>query len=287
MMVRKIQEVLSKEKPDIVLVVGDTNSVLSGALAANKLHIKIGHIEAGLRSHDVAMVEETNRIITDHIADILFAPTPEVRENVLEEDINPEKIHVTGNTIVDAVLTYKELSDKKLDIVKKLNLEKNNYITITAHRPENVDIHERLNNMLEGLRLVKEKYNLPIVWPIHPRTAKTIKQFNLKIPEGIKIIPPMGYLEFLQLEANSKIILTDSGGVQEEACILKVPCVTMRDTTERPETLKIGSNVLVSVDPQKILEGVNQMLSRDTSWKNPFGDGHAGESIINIITQTK
>ena len=283
MMLRKIHETLTKEKPDIVLVLGDTNSVLSGALAANKLHIKVGHIEAGLRSHDIAMVEETNRIIVDHIADLLFAPTEEARENILEEGISPDKIYVTGNTIVDAVLMHKELADQKVDILQKLSIEKKNYIVITAHRPETVDIHERLINLLEGFKLVKEKHNLPMIWPIHPRTSKMLKKFNLEVPNGIITITPLGYLEFLQLQANSKIVLTDSGGIQEECCTLNVPCVTLRDNTERPETLNIGSNILVGVNPKNILEGVNKMLSRSTSWKNPFGDGKAGEKILDIL----
>jgi len=283
MMLRKIQEILVREKPDITLVLGDTNSVLSGSLAANKLNIKVGHIEAGLRSHDIAMVEETNRIITDHIADLLFVPTEEAKENVLEEGIDPKKISVTGNTIVDSVLMHKELAARKTDILEKLNLEKENYMVITAHRPETVDVHERLSSMLEGFKLLKERYNIPMIWPIHPRTSKMLKQFNLKIPDGVKTVIPVGYLEFLQLQANAKIVLTDSGGIQEESCILKVPCVTLRENTERVETLNIGSNILVDVNPREILNGVNKMLSRDTSWKNPFGDGKSAERVMDII----
>jgi len=285
MMLRKIKDILKKEQPDIVLVVGDTNSVLSAALAANKLHIKVGHIEAGLRSHDIAMVEETNRIITDHVADIFFPPTKEARQNLIEEGVIPEKIHITGNTVVDAALMHKELADKKVDILKRLSLEKNNYIVLTAHRPENVDVRERLASMLKGFELIKQKHNIPIVWPIHPRTSKMLKQFSLVVPDGIKLIPPLGYLEFLQLQANSKIILTDSGGIQEESCIFKIPCVTLRDNTERPETLNIGSNVLVGVDSSGILNGTDKMLSRQTSWINPYGDGKAGKLILNILEE--
>jgi UDP-N-acetylglucosamine 2-epimerase (non-hydrolysing) len=283
LMLRKIQQVLALEKPNIAFVLGDTNSVLAGALAADKLNIRIGHIEAGLRSHDIAMVEETNRIITDHISDLLFCPTEEARDNLLEEGVPSEKIHVTGNTIVDAVLTYKKLAETKVEVVKRLNLEKNKYMVVTSHRPENVDVHERLSSMLEGLRLVSEKFGMPIIWPIHPRSAKMLKQFNLAVPKGVRIVAPLGYLEFLQLEANSKLVFTDSGGVQEESCILQVPSVTLRENTERQEPINMGGSVLVGVDSERILHGVSKMLSSNISWENPFGDGKSGERIVDIV----
>jgi len=283
MMLRKIKEILVKERPGIVLVLGDTNSVLSGALAANQLNIPIGHIEAGLRSHDVAMVEETNRIITDHIATELYTPTTESRQNLIEEGLDEGKIFLTGNTVVDAVFQHKEMVDKKINVFADLGIEKGKYMVITAHRPENVDVHERLKNMLAAFEQVYAKYRLPLLWPIHPRTQKMIKSFSLAIPGCLTLLPPMGYLGFLQLEAHAKIILTDSGSIQEEACILGVPCVTLRDNTERNETLTIGSNVLVGVEPSKIVEGVAQMLSRDTRWKNPYGDGTSAKQILDIV----
>ena len=282
-MLKRIEKVLLEEKPSIVLVEGDTNTVLAGALAAAKLKIKVGHVEAGLRSFDKNMPEELNRVLTDHLSDYCFAPTEIAKANLLKENIPKEKIFVTGNTIVDAVLMCKELAEYKVDIFKKFGLKKNNYMIITAHRPENVNVYERLCNMLKGLRFVREKYNVPMIWPIHPRTSKMLNKFNLSVPEGVKLIAPLSYLEFLQLQANSKVILTDSGGIQEEACILNIPCVTMRDNTERPETINIESNILVGVNPKKIVDGVDKMLLRNTAWENPFGDGKASQRILEII----
>lgn len=279
------EKILIAERPDVVLVQGDTNTVLAVALAAAKLHIKIGHVEAGLRSYDRSMPEEINRVLTDHISDYLFAPTEIAKQNLLTEGIDKEKIFVTGNTIVDAVYQNLEIANRKTDILKSLGLESKRYILATAHRQENVDNRDRLEGILRGLKLVHEKFSLPVVYPIHPRTRRRIKEFNLNL-NGIEAIEPLGFLEFLQLEANAKLILTDSGGVQEESCILGVPCVTLRDNTERPETLEVGSNVLVGTEPEKILEGVKKMIDKEHSWKHPFGDGKAGERIINILTHS-
>ena len=278
-----IEKVLKEEKPDVVLIEGDTNTVLAGALAAAKLHIKVGHVEAGLRSYDRNMPEEINRVLTDHVSDYLFAPTEKARENLLREGIEEDKIFVIGNTIVDAVYQNLGIAERKVDVLNKLNLSSKEYFLITAHRQENVDNKERLKGILDGLKLAYEKFNLPIIYPIHPRTMKRIKEFGLEIPNGIELIEPLGFLEFLQLEANAKLVLTDSGGVQEETCILKVPCVTLRDNTERPETLDVGSNVLTGVNLNKILEGVKKMLDKERDWKNPFGDGKAGSRIIKIL----
>lgn len=283
MMIREIMEILKKEEPDVVVVQGDTNTVLAGAQAANKLRIKIGHHEAGLRSHDLTMLEETNRIITDHISDYLFAPTKDALKNLKEEGLNDEKVFLTGNTVVDAVHQHLELSYKKVNILKKLNLEKKNYIVVTAHRAENVDIEKRLRGILEGLGLVAEYIKLPIIYPAHPRTVNNIKKFGIKVPKGVRIIDPLGYLEFLQLEANAKLIITDSGGLQEEACILKVPCVTVRDNTERPETIKAGINILAGTEPKKILQCAKEMVENKRNWINPFGDGQAGKRIVDFL----
>jgi len=278
-----IEKVLKEEKPDIVLVEGDTNTVLAGALAASKLHIKVGHVEAGLRSYDRTMPEEINRVLADHVSDYLFAPTEKAKENLQREGVEENRIFVTGNTIVDAVYQNLEIARRKVDILNKLNLSHEGYFLVTAHRQENVDIKERLKGILDGLELVYNELNLPIIYPIHPRTMKKIREFGLEIPEGVKLIEPLGFLEFLQLEANAKRVLTDSGGVQEESCILKVPCVTLRDNTERPETLEVGSNVLAGINQNKILEGVKIMLDRKGNWKNPFGDGKAGNIITKIL----
>jgi UDP-N-acetylglucosamine 2-epimerase (non-hydrolysing) len=292
-----IEKILKEEKTDVVLVEGDTNTVLAGALAASKLHIspymacgvmgqspiKVGHVEAGLRSYDRTMPEEINRVLADHVSDYLFAPTEKAKENLQREGVEKNRIFVTGNTIVDAVYQNLEIAKRKVDILNKLNLGPEGYFLVTAHRQENVDNKERLKRILDGLELVYREFNLPIIYPIHPRTKKKIREFGLEVPNGVELIEPLGFLEFLQLEANAKLVLTDSGGVQEETCILKVPCVTLRDNTERPETLEVGSNVLVGVNQETILEGVKKMISKERNWKNPFGDGKAGNRIIKIL----
>jgi UDP-N-acetylglucosamine 2-epimerase (non-hydrolysing) len=277
-----IERVLMNEKPDAVLVEGDTNTVLAGALAASKLHIKVGHVEAGLRSGDRNMPEEINRILTDHCSDYLFAPTEKAKEILLAENIPPEKIFVTGNTIVDAVYQHLSISEERVNPLHDLELTPKEYFLVTAHRQENVDVKERLKSILNGLELVRDEFSLPIIYPIHPRTSKRIKEFGLKV-NGINLINPSGYLEFLQLEAKAKLVLTDSGGIQEETCILGVPCVTLRDNTERPETLEVGSNILVGTDSEKMLNRVEKMLTRDNNWKNPFGNGTAGLKIVDIL----
>lgn len=278
-----IEKVLKAERPDIVLVEGDTNTVLAGALAASKLHIKIGHVEAGLRSGDRTMPEEINRILTDHCSDYLFAPTEKAKEILLTEGIPEDKIYMTGNTIVDAVYQNLEIAKRKVDIFKEFGLQKNEYYLVTAHRQENVDIKERLKGILDGLELVYRKFNLPMIYPIHPRTMKRIKEFGLEVPEGVELTEPVGFLEFLQLESSARLVLTDSGGVQEESCILRVPCVTLRDNTERPETLEIGSNILAGTNQNKILEGAKKVIDKERNWNNPFGDGKAAEMIIKVV----
>jgi len=282
-----IEKVLNKNKPGIVLVEGDTNTVLAGALAASKLHIKIGHVEAGLRSYDKGMPEEINRILADHCSDFLFAPTKKAKEALLDEGIPKKKIFITGNTVVDAVYQNLKIAEKKSKILKTLNLKKGNYFLVTVHRQENVDVRERLKGILEGLKLIYKKFNLPVIYPIHPRTKKRIREFKLKVPKGIKLIEPIGFLDFLKLEANAMLILTDSGGIQEETCILKVPCVTLRNNTERLETLEIGSNILAGVNSKKILRCVSKMLKKKKNWGNPFGTGKTGREILKIIFENE
>lgn len=278
-----IEKVFAKEKPDVVLVEGDTNTVLAGALAAVKLGIKVGHVEAGLRSFDRSMPEEINRILTDHCSDYLFAPTMKAKENLLREGVEENKIFVTGNTIVDAVYQNLEIAKRKVDVLKMLNLNPEEYFLVTAHRQENVDVKERLKGIFDGLKLVYDMFNFPIIYPIHPRTMEKINVFRLGVPKGIKLIEPLGFLEFLQLEANAKLVLTDSGGVQEESCILKVPCITLRDNTERPETLEVGSNILAGTNKGRVLKCSKEMIDKKRNWNNPFGDGKAGEKIIEVI----
>ena len=276
-----IEKILIDEKPDWVLVEGDTNTVLAGALASRKLGIRLGHLEAGLRSYDNSMPEETNRIITDHISDLLFAPTKKQRNILLKEGINKEKIYVTGNTIVDAVFQNLVLAKKRVTINTP---EDKNYFTLTMHRPSNVDDKKTLRDILKSLEESSKKLRVPIFFFVHPRTRHNLFKFKIKIDQKlIKLIPPVGYLEMLKAEQNSKLILTDSGGLQEEACILKVPCVTLRKNTERPETIDIGSNVLAFDTKVPLSKIIKSALAKKNSWKNPYGKGKTGEKIIDII----
>ncbi|HML02300.1 MAG TPA: UDP-N-acetylglucosamine 2-epimerase (non-hydrolyzing) [Candidatus Bathyarchaeia archaeon] len=279
-----IERVLLKQKPQIVLVEGDTNTVLAGALAATKLGIKVGHVEAGLRSYDRQMPEETNRTLADHCSDLLFAPTAKARDTLLNERIPKQKIFVTGNTIVDAVKQNIKIANekRKTRIQKKLDLKPRTYFAVTIHRQENVDNPQRLHGIVEGLEKVQKDTGYPIVYPIHPRTKKNLKKLCLQFNK-ISTIDPLDYLSFLRLESNARLVLTDSGGVQEEACTLNVPCVTLRDNTERPETLEVGSNILAGTNPDKIVKCTRVMLEKKQRWKNPFGDGKAGERIVKIL----
>jgi len=287
MMIRDILEILQKEKPEIVFVQGDTNSVLAGALAANKLGMPVGHHEAGLRSHDLTMLEETNRIITDHVSDFLFAPTSDALKNLKEEGINNGRVFHTGNTIVDAVEQNLQIAKQKVDVLNRLELKKGRYIIATAHRAENVDNEKRLRGILNGLEMVAKDTGMQIIYPIHPRTLKNIEKFGIEKPTGILFTDPLGYLEFLQLEADAALVITDSGGLQEEACILKVPCVTVRDNTERPETIDAGCNVLAGTMPEEILKCAKDMLAGKIEWNSLFGDGKAGEHILDIWLKVK
>lgn len=277
-----IEKVLLLEQPDVVLVEGDTNSALAGAIAAAKLCIKVGHVEAGLRSYDREMPEEINRILVDHCSDLLFAPTKKSMQILISEGISGNKIFVTGNTIVDAINWNLEISKKKSNILLKLGLGERDYFLATIHRQENVDNEERFRSILKGLEMVEDTFGSAVVYPIHPRARKQVEAFDINI-DGLRLIDPLDYLSFLQLESNAKLVLTDSGGVQEEACIMKVPCVTLRDNTERPETLEVGSNMLSGVNPNEIVEKTEQMLRRGRDWTNPFGDGRTGEKIVKVL----
>jgi UDP-N-acetylglucosamine 2-epimerase (non-hydrolysing) len=276
-----IERVLMEEKPDIVLVEGDTNTVLAGALAAAKLLVKIGHVEAGLRSQDRSMPEEVNRVLTDHVSDYLFAPTEKAKNNLLREGIAGEKIFVTGNTIVDAVYQNVMLAENS-GILETIGVNDGDYFLVTIHRQENVDNRQRFENILEGLRLVHEYFDLPVVYPAHPRARKRMSEYGLRA-DSLKIIEPLDYLSFLRLESRARLILTDSGGVQEEACILRVPCVTVRHNTERPETVDVGANIIAGTKPENILEKTRLMAGKRRDWENPFGDGRAAERIVSII----
>ena len=279
-----VENILRHERPDIVLVEGDTNSVLAAALAASKLHIKVGHVEAGLRSYDRNMPEEINRTLTDHCSDYLFAPTGKAEQILLGEGISPEKIFVTGNTIVDAVYQNLEIARERDDTLSALHLSSKSYFLVTLHRQENVDSRERFAAILEGLDRIANEFHFPVIYAVHPRSRKRMNEFCLETG-ALRLLDPLPFLGFLQLESHARLILTDSGGAQEESCILGVPCVTLRDNTERPETLEVGSNILAGATADRILECTEVMLGRTDGWQNPFGDGRAGERIVSIILQ--
>ncbi|MBI2095253.1 MAG: UDP-N-acetylglucosamine 2-epimerase (non-hydrolyzing) [Candidatus Omnitrophica bacterium] len=279
-----IETILLKECPRAVLVQGDTNTVLAGALAASKIpEIDLGHVEAGLRSRDRSMPEEINRILTDHVSDYLFAPTKGSQRTLEQEGLDPGKIFVTGNTIVDAVRENLALARKKLGALPFGVSRKRGFFLLTLHRQENVDDRGRLASILQGLEEVSRKLRMPILFPAHPRTVKMLKTFHISPPADVRVLPPFGFLDFLRLEADARLILTDSGGVQEEACILRVPCVTLRTSTERPETVAAGANVIAGYRPGDILRCARDMMERDRRWENPFGDGRASQRILRIL----
>jgi len=277
-----LEKVLLAERPDVVLVQGDTNTVMAGALVASKLHIKVGHVEAGLRSYDRSMPEEINRVVADHVSDYCFAPTENSKANLLREGIAEEKIHITGNTIVDSVYQNLEIAMRKVNVLADLDLEPKRYFLATSHRQENVDSRERLGEIIRGLEMLESEFGLPVIFPVHPRTRKMAESFGFEF-DGIRAIEPLGFLEFLQLEASARLALTDSGGMQEEACILGVPCVTLRDNTERPETIEVGANVLAGADGHQMMKKAKLMMQHGGGWRSPFGDGRAGESIIEHL----
>jgi UDP-N-acetylglucosamine 2-epimerase (non-hydrolysing) len=280
-MLAGIEDVLLKELPDFMVVLGDPNSALAGALAAVKLHIPVCHVEAGRRSCNRTMPEEINRIIIDQISDILCTPTDVTKENLLKEGIDKEKITLTGDPIVSVVMENLPAA-QRTTILDDLLLTPKGYLLVTIHRAENVDIKERLTGILTALCTLSATISLPVIFPIHPRTERKIQEFNIST-EGITMTKPLGYLDFLHLEANAKIILTDSGCIQEEACILGVPCVTLRDDTERPETLMPGCNILAGTNPENILNASRTMLSSAAVWKNPFGDEKCAKHIVQLL----
>ena len=299
----EFEKVCLRERPDLIIVVGDVNSTIACALVASKLGIKIAHIEAGLRSFDRAMPEEINRVLTDAISDYLFTTCEDANENLKREGIPEEKIYFVGNVMIDTLLKYKERA-KKSKILEKLGLNKDlqvrSYALLTLHRPSNVDNRETFINILKALKNVSEK--IPIIFPAHPRTQRQIKSFGLEkyfnfvniesnscvnIRNSINLLNPLSYLDFLNLMANAKFVLTDSGGIQEETTILNIPCLTLRENTERPVTLKEGTNTIVGSNPEKIISKSMDILNG----KKKIGripklwDGKAAERIINILIE--
>ena len=294
LMMQRIEEVLLEEKPDIVLVQGDTNAVLAGALVASKLHIPIGHVEAGLRSFDMTMPEEVNRRVADVSSLMYFVPTVESAINLLAEGVSRKNLFVTGNTVVDACFRHLELAKEKgisEQSLKELNIdEMDNILTLTMHRAENVDVKERVVNIIDAL---KQLDDMNIIFPIHPRTKNTLEKFGLfeelNNLEHVHIIKPLGYLDFLYLTSVSTLILTDSGGLQEEAITLDVPALTLRYNTERPETVTAGGNILVGSDKDAILENARKILDDEEfankmrNAVNPYGQGESAKLTVDAI----
>jgi UDP-N-acetylglucosamine 2-epimerase (non-hydrolysing) len=284
----RLEKLMEADKPDVVLVQGDTNTVLGASLVATKLHIPLGHVEAGLRSYDRAMPEEINRIACDHIADVLYPPTPKAQKILAHEGIPAERIVMTGNTAVDAIYQNLELAKQKSTVLSKLSGAP--YIFLTLHRAENVDHIDKLSDVVRALKqLLEANEALEIIWPLHPRTRKQLEEFSLdkevqNLPR-LNIVQPPGYLDSLLLQSHAQVIMTDSGGIQEEACVLGTPCVTLRENTERPESVEVGANELVGTDTKRIVAAITKHLSQKSisSWENPFGDGKAGEHIIQDL----
>jgi UDP-N-acetylglucosamine 2-epimerase (non-hydrolysing) len=278
-----VERALTETAPEVVLVQGDTNSVLAGALAASKMDAALGHVEAGLRSFDRSMPEETNRVIADHVSDHLFAPTEQSKEYLLDEGLSEHRITVTGNTVVDALFRNREIARRKSTVIADLGIEDRDFFVMTAHRQENVDEEARFRDLLAGVERAAEAHDADVIYPVHPRARDRIETFGIEIPDRIRAVEPLEYLDFLRLASTADLILTDSGGVQEEACILGTPCVTMRDNTERPETIDVGANRLSSCDPGQIVASATEMLLRGDGWENPFGDGDAAERILQSL----
>jgi len=287
-MLEGVERILLDRRPKILLVGGDANTNLAGALAARKLRIQVGHVEAGERSYDWRMPEEHNRVVIDHISDHLFATGSIAIDNLQREGIRG-RIHRTGNPIVDASLQHAEIARRKSDALGRLGVRAGGYSVVTMHREENVDDKSALRSALQGISEAAVQTALKAVFLAHPRTLKRLDEFELRQwadgLTGLELHEAVGYLDFLNLLAHARLVYTDSGGVQQEACIHNVPCVTLRDNTEWTETLDIGANRLAGCDPAKILETTHLALRSSRQWQSPFGDGTAAQNIIDVVAR--
>lgn len=282
----RFDEICMQYKPDAILVVGDVNSTMACSLVAAKLGIKVIHMEAGLRSFDRRMPEEINRLVTDSIADLLLTPSDDGTQNLLKEGVSSEKIHFVGNIMIDTLLHFLKKAEKS-DIIEKLAIEKQGYVTATLHRPSTVDEPENLKSVIETL--VEIQKDIKIIFPIHPRTRKNIDIFGLSehvnSSDNLILTEPLGYLDFQKLMSNSKFVITDSGGVQEETTALKIPCITVRENTERPVTITEGTNELVGFDMEKLLYFAKKAMSNN--WKESkipkYWDGNTAIRVVDLI----
>jgi UDP-N-acetylglucosamine 2-epimerase (non-hydrolysing) len=279
----RIEPVLLEHRPRIVVVVGDVNSTLAGSLAAVKLGIAVAHVEAGLRSFDRTMPEEINRIVTDSVSELLFATEPSAVENLRREGVAPERVHLVGNTMIDTLVTHRARA-RESRVLDRLGLSGGNYAVLTLHRPANVDDPTILARMLGPI--VELSARMPVVFPVHPRTRTTLLEVSEATrAEGLRILDPLGYLDFLRLMSDARLVLTDSGGIQEETTVLGVPCVTLRDNTERPITLSHGTNRLGGTTPPGIRKAIDEALASRVSVSPapPMWDGAAGERIGQVL----
>ena len=282
---KRFEPILIELKPDAVLLVGDVNSTVACALTATKLGIKTIHVEAGLRSFDRTMPEEINRILTDTICDFLFVTEPSGLVNLKQEGIDDSRVHFVGNVMIDTLEFHKKKALKSL-VLKDLNLEPGQYAVVTLHRPSNVDQNHSLEKILDALESIQKE--IKIVFPVHPRTIKQLKSTQLsrrlESLSKIIIVKPLGYLDFLKLMSEAKFVITDSGGIQEETTVLGIPCLTVRENTERPITLTEGTNMLVGIDTEKILHGFKRCMNFTQMTSRPkFWDGKASERIVRIL----
>lgn len=282
-MLKGVEDVLLKRRPKVILVGGDANTNLAAAIAARKLQMIVGHIEAGMRSYDWRMPEEHNRVMIDHISDILFASDNNAVRTLENEKIRGE-ILMVGNPIVDASIQNLELAKKKSKILQQLGVENGKYLLLTTHREENVDSKANLENSLLGVSKAAEKLGLPVIFLAHPRTEKRMQEFGLrdwaeKLP-NMRIHSAIGYLDFLVALSNAKLFFTDSGGGQQEACVHHIPCITLRDNTEWTETIDIGANRLTGCNVEKIMAAVAPALAVRRDWSIPFGDGTCAQQIV-------
>ena len=282
----RFEPVLLREQPDWVLVVGDVNSTLACALVCVKLGVKVAHVEAGLRSRDRTMPEEINRLLTDQVADLLFTPSADADENLRAEGIPPERIRLVGNIMIDSLLKYLPLASKSR-IKEDLRVAGENYAVLTLHRPSNVDEPNTFGRILDALERIGDR--LPIIFPVHPRTLKMIDELRLtervSRATGLRLTDPLGYLDFLSLYSGARLVLTDSGGIQEETTVLGIPCLTLRENTERPITVTMGTNTIVGTDPAKIIAAA--LAALDETERQPVSiplwDGHTAERIVDAL----
>lgn len=287
-MLEGIEHILMQCKPRVVLVGGDANTNLAGALAARKLGIRVGHVEAGERSYDWRMPEEHNRRMIDHISDYLFTTSPKSRKHLDKESVQG-RIVETGNPIVDASHQHLEIALRRYGDSVRKQLPLGSYAVMTSHREENVDYPERLRGILSGAEKVAKELSIRVVFLAHPRTQKRLREFGLvdwaRGLAGVELRDGAGYLEFLALLSGARLAMTDSGGVQQEACIHRIPCITMRENTEWVEAVEIGANRLVGTDPGRIATGAAEALRAKVDWRIPFGDGHAAEHITDFVIE--